>query len=63
MNHSKKIINDVTFTTNKKYVLSTERQVLSRKRYFDLASKCEVIKMYSGLSASLVINVVLAVKE
>ena len=56
MNHSKKIINDVTFTTNKKYILS-------RKRYFDLASKCEVIKMHSGLSVSLVINVILAVKE
>ena len=30
-------------------------------RYFDLASKCEVIKMYSGLSVLLVINVILGV--
>ena len=31
--------------------------------YFDLASKCEVIKMYSGLSVSLVISVILAVRR
>ena len=32
-------------------------------RSFDLASKCEVIKMHSYLSVMLVINVILGVKE
>ena len=30
---------------------------------FDLASKCEVIKIYSRLSVLLVINVILGVRE
>ena len=34
-----------------------------KARSFDLARKCEVIKMYRGLSVLLVINVILGVGE